>query len=494
MYPTTSTPKRRRLLAAAASAALALGGLGAAAPAAHASTTQVARPSSYAPVANGSCMDGEINGGTKAAYPISCSPPSFPALWNASAKSQTQTADITLFNTSSSTLHLVPIDFTAANPGYGDITVSESIPDSYLPAGHSETITWTETLRAPIQTQMDGSQLVLPGLGGTIRITNFGTDPNAAVVWGGDYPAIGAPSYSVALTASSTSPTTGSSTTITAKNTGSTTEDITLCAAGRAIAAGRHTPGTSLEHAVSFDSAGSRTFTAYAGATYGCSGTAESLVIDWSGSAPSSPVQSSSGPSQLGVSGQPSEPAGQPDPLYVADTQAPGSAPLWLTLCENGHALASGRHNPGTWLTHDVTVLSVGEHVTFDAFAGTVPAVCSGQEATFEVTGAARGPQYPQPKLQVFSAAKDVAFGTGQAPVGTSVPVYVGNTSSAPTWITVCTGGRPVASAWKPSGQSLEHPVVSGKTGTVTYDVFAARVACSGGLEGQTSIDWTAAS
>jgi len=492
MFPTHSPTKTRtrsplrRLATAAATTLLAAGGLtglGAiTASPAHASTTNMLRPSSYAPTADGQCSDLEINGQPEAAYPIRCSAPAFPNLWNLSLTSQTQTTDITLVNTSNSTLHLAPRDA----PGY----IEESIPNPYLPVGHSETISWTQTVSSTTQTTVVNGQRVIY-LAAGIDIVNFGTAPNAGVGWSGFYPAVDtaapAPTYSLTASASTTSLPTGSGSTITVENTGSADEHLTLCSAGRPIAAGIHAPGSSLTHTVVESTPGSATFTAYAGDSFACTGSSKSVTIDWTGNAPTPTPTPTSGLSPLAVAGHPEEPVGQPDMLYVGDTQQSGSAAEWLTACINGRAVASGLHVPGGVLSHPVAVSTAGGTVTVDAYSGSTPAICAGAEQTFTVTGEPAGPALAVPNLHAFAAATS-------AQVGTSVPIYVTDTASGPTWVTLCEAGRPVASAWKHPGQGMPHDVVSSTTGNVSYVAMQGRASCTGGEEANISIDWTAGS
>jgi len=92
------------------------------------------------------------------------------------------------------------------------------------------------------------------------------------------------PAYAVRASASNTSPPIDTEDTIYGYNDSGTTEHISLCVAGSntPVAEGTHPAGAELSDPVSSATAGSQTWTVWAGPNYGCSGPAHSsVVIDW---------------------------------------------------------------------------------------------------------------------------------------------------------------------------------------------------------------------
>lgn len=496
MFPTHSPTKTRtrsplrRLATAAATTLLAAGGLtGLGAIAASPAHAASARPANAAAFGSG-CQLTVL--GQTVAYPvnstISCTSPSYGTWYT--GETQTQTADATLHNVSSFAIRLVPIQYSApVAPGNKSWHIG-LIPSSgvTLNPGQAVTVSVQTTFDGPYQSDVQNGYVYAE-----IDFNAYSSQWSrpAGISSTPAYPAVDtaapAPTYSLAASASTSSPQTGSGSTITVKNTGSADEHLTLCADGKAIAAGIHSPGTSLTHTVVESTPGTRTFTAYAGASFSCSGSSKTVSIDWTGSTPTPTPTPTSGLSPLAVAGHPAEPVGQPDMLYVGDTQKTGSPAEWLTACVNGRAVASGLHVPGGVLAHPVTVSTLGGTVTVDAYSGSTPASCSGSEQTFVVTGEPAGPALAVPNLHAFAAATS-------AKVGTSVPIYVTDTASGPTWVTLCEAGRPVASAWKYPGQGMPHDVVSSTTGSVSYVAMQGRASCTGGEEANISIDWTAGS
>jgi len=346
---------------------------------------------------------------------------------------------------------------------------------------------WTLTLYGPFKTYPVGTN-------GTPFLSTYqaaGIDisgpwgPYATVSWGAFYPVTDAPapvSYSLTASASPTAPSTGSGSTITAKNTGSASEHLTLCAAGKAIAAGIHSPGTSLTHTVAESTAGSRTFDAYAGASFACSGTSKTVSIDWTGTTQTPTPVHTNGLSPVGVAGSIAEPAGFPDQLFAANTEAKGSGVEWLTMCINGRPVASGKRAPGGVVAHAVDTPAVGAKLTVDAFSGANPAVCGGPEQSFTIEGLTERPAIPSTAIHLFSAATSV-------PAGTTVPTWTADTASGPTWVTLCRTNTPVASAWLHPGQAMPHPVVA-DSGSATYFAHQGRDSCNSGEEASIDITW----
>jgi len=302
MFPTHSPTKTRthsplrRLATAAATTLLAAGGLtGLGAIAASPAHAASARPADTA-LYTASCNDSEISGQSYPAYPIACTAPSFPLPWNDTPGSHTQSTVITLRNTSSATVGLTPRNFSLDAGEPNGVIESLSVPVHDLPPGKNEQAVWTVTYTAPYKVYPAGAYAPVPSveLAFGIDLSGVGTDPNAGVGWEAFYPVTNvpststpaAPTYSLTASASTSSPQTGSGSTITVANTGSANEHLTLCDAGKAIAAGIHSPGTSLTHTVVESTPGTRTFTAYASGGYGCSGSSKSVSVDWTGSAP----------------------------------------------------------------------------------------------------------------------------------------------------------------------------------------------------------------
>lgn len=490
MFPTRPPTKRRvrRLTATAAGAILAVAGmtgLGVAdAVPAHAASLR------NAPVYQGSCMDAEISGQTRAAYPIACTAPTFPQPWNVGAGVHTQSTVVTLRNTSGVTVGLTPRNYSVDKGSPGGVTSVVSIPDPSLPAGRSEQVRWTLTIYGPFPVEPPGpNSAPVPsiGLSASIHIAGVGTDSNAGVGWIANYPVVGQVSYALSASASTSSPHTGAPSTITATNTAKVSEHLTLCSAGRPIAAGIHPPGGKLVHTVTERSAGTRSFVAYAGSSFACSGSPSRTVsVDWTGTAP--PV-STAGMS-LAVAGDGGAPVGHPDRLFVADTGPRGAPAEWLTMCVDGRPVASGLHAPGTVLVHAVTGPSVGSTVTVDAYADASPGACSGVERTFTVTGLSAGPTVTVTNLHAFASA-GVTVGVK---VGAKVQTWVTDTATGPTWATLCQAGRPIASAWLHPGQGMPHAVAAATAGSVTYAAMQGKASCSSGDESSVTVSWTAAS
>jgi len=90
-------------------------------------------------------------------------------------------------------------------------------------------------------------------------------------------------SYSVSASAANGNPDINTEDLITATDTAPYSEHISLCQAGSAspVAEGIHSPGMSLTHDVTSSTAGDQTWVAFAGPSYGCSGAASRVVIDW---------------------------------------------------------------------------------------------------------------------------------------------------------------------------------------------------------------------
>ena len=90
-------------------------------------------------------------------------------------------------------------------------------------------------------------------------------------------------SYSVTISAANPNPNIKTEDLITATNTSSQFALISLCETGGAtpVAEGGHSPGTSLTHDVTSQTAGDQTWVAFAGPSYGCSGASSRVVIDW---------------------------------------------------------------------------------------------------------------------------------------------------------------------------------------------------------------------
>jgi len=485
MFPIRSN--LRKISAAAATTLLAatgLTGLGVvAATPAHAASARPADAGLY----QASCYDAEINGQTDPAYPIACTAPAFPSPWSDTAGKHTQSAVITLRNTSGVTVGLTPHNYSGNVGKPGGIVNDVSVPVRSLPPGASEQVVWTLTLYGPFQvypTGTDGAPFPSTSQGAGIDISGpWG--PNADVGWGADYPVAGAPapvSYSLTASASTTSLPTGSGSTITVANTGNADEHLTLCSAGRPIAAGIHGPGSSLVHTVVESTAGTRTFTAYAGASFACSGTSKTVSIDWTGNAPTPTPVHTSGLSPVGVAGSIAEPAGFPDPLFVANTEAKGGPAEWLTMCINGRPVASGKRGPGGVVAHAVDAPTVGAKLTVDAFAGSNPAICGGPEQSFTIEGLTERPSIPSTAIHLFSAATSV-------PAGTTVPTWTADTASGPTWVTLCKAGTPVASAWLHPGQAMPHDVVA-NGGSTTFFAHQGRASCASGEEASIDITW----
>jgi len=477
----------RKISAAAATTLLAAGGLtglGAiTATPAHAASARPADAGLY----QASCDDSEINGQSPNAYPIACTAPVFSSPWSDAAGKHTQSAVVTLRNTSNVTVGLTPSNFSlgAGKPG-GD-TETIYVPVSSLPPGATEQVVWTTTLWAPFKVYPAGpDNAPVPSilLAGGIHISGpWG--PNAGVGWEANYPVTDTPapaSYSLTASASPASPPTGSGSTITVANTGSASEHLTLCAAGRPVAAGIHGPGTSLTHTVVESTAGTRTFTAYAGASFACSGTSKTVSIDWTGTTPTPTPVHTSGLSPVGVAGSIAEPAGFPDPIFVADTEAKGGPAEWLTMCINGHPVASGLRAPGGVVAHAVDAPAPGAKLTVDAFSGTNPAVCGGPEQSITIQGLTERPSIPATAIHLFAGATSV-------PAGITVPTWTADTASGPTWVTLCRAGTPVASAWLHPGQAMPHDVVA-DSGSATFFAHQGRDSCSSGEEASIDITW----
>jgi len=370
----------------------------------------------------------------------------------------------------------------------GGIVNDVSIPVSELPPGESEQVVWTLTLYGPFKVYpvgTDGVPFLSAYLSAGLDISGpWG--PYATVSWGAFYPVVDtatpSPTYSLTASASTSSPATGSGSTITVKNTGSADEHLTLCAAGRPIAAGIHAPGTSLTHTVTESTPGTRTFTAYAGGSFACSGSSKTVSIDWTGSAPTPTPVTTSGLSPVGIAGTLAEPAGFPDPIFAANTEAEGGPAEWLTMCVNGRPVASGLRAPGGVVDHPISAPAVGARLAVDTFAGSKPAVCGGPERSITVQGLTERPSVPATALHLFSAATSV-------PVGTSVPTWTADTASGPTWVTLCRAGTPVASAWLHPGQAMPHDVVA-NGGSTTFFAHQGRASCASGEEASLDITW----
>ena len=477
-----------RLAAAAATTLLAAGGLTGlgvlAATPAHAASARPADAALYQPL----CGDAEINGQTRNTYPIACTAPTFPSPWSDTAGKHTQSAVVTLRNTSSVTVGLTPHNYSGNVGKPGGIINDTSIPVRSLPPGASEQVVWTLTLYGPFKTYpvgTNGTPFLSTYQGAGIDISGpWG--PYAGVGWQAYYPVVGAPApaptYSLTASAAPASPQTGSGSTITVKNTGSTDEHLTLCAAGRPVAAGIHSPGTSLTHTVVESTAGTRTFEAYAGAGFACSGSSKTVSIDWTGSIQTPTPVTTSGLSPVGIAGTLAEPAGFPDQLFAANTEAKGSGVEWLTMCIDGHPVASGKRAPGGVVAHAVDAPAPGARLTVDAFSGANPAVCGGPEQPFTLEGLTERPLVPTPALHLFAGATAV-------PAGTTVPTWTADTASGPTWVTLCRANTPVASAWLHPGQAMPHPVVA-DSGSATFFAHQGRDSCASGEEASIAITW----
>jgi len=487
MFTTIHPHIFRRISAAAATTLLAAGGLtglGAiAATPAHAASARPADASMY----QASCNDAEINGQSRNTFPIACTAPAFANPWSDTAGKHTQSAVVTIRNTSNVTVGLTSRDYSGDVGKPGGIVNDVSIPVSELPPGESEQVVWTLTLYGPFKTYPVGTN----GTPFPSAYLSAGLDisgpwgPYAGVGWGAYYPVTDTPapaSYSLTASASPASPQTGSGSTITVANRGSTSEHLTLCAAGKAIAAGIHAPGTSLVHTVVESTAGSRTFTAYAGASFACSGDSKSVTIDWTGTTPTPTPVHTNGLSPVGVVGSIAEPAGFPEPIFVANTEAKGGPAEWLTMCVNGRPVASGLRAPGGVVAHAVDAPAVGAKLTVDAFSGSNPAVCGGPEQSFVIEGLTERPTIPATAIHLFSAATSV-------PAGTVVPTWTADTASGPTWVTLCKAGTPVASAWLHPGQAMPHDVVA-DSGSATFFAHQGRASCASGEEASIDINW----
>ncbi|MDA8063191.1 MAG: hypothetical protein M0T80_12325, partial [Actinomycetota bacterium] len=333
-----------------ASALLAVAGLGLA-----------AAPAQAAAVMYPGACNGGIGGTLATNFPVSCTNPTF-GVWDALG-SQVHHGEVVVHNHASYAVRVIAFgDSSLQGSAPGDLNTYVEVPAGgvVIPPGDLVQIPIKAAFVGPFTSAIRpaGHGIPIP----TVRIrfrfrvaTPAGQD---LVAGGADYqvypnrypPGSHVATYGVAPQASRSFLPAGQASVVTARNTASVPEHITLCDGSRKLAAGIHPPGSSLVHPVTFPTAGARTLTAYASNVYACSGTSSTVTVTWTAQL-RVPVPPNASPVAL-TAVNPSPAAHASDTLVAVNTNP--NAGEWMTICQASRALGSGWRPPGGAVEHAV--------------------------------------------------------------------------------------------------------------------------------------------